>query len=516
MGSGTEEEKKNGLTTEERKLLLRESQPESEKDTGPPPPPDGGWGWVIVVASFLCNMVLDGIAYSFGIFLEPLQKHFEGTGKGTISLVGSILAGFIMLVGPISSMLVNKFGPRKTCIAGACISSAAIFVSTFSPNVYMLMVTYGVLGGLGLGLMYVPAVTAVGYWFEKKRSLVTGISTCGSGFGTIVFAPVVTALLSVTDWQWTNRIIASFCLMCTILGLTMKPVPKPKPGDDDSLAEFKKENGSIIKNDKAFTASKEEMEFIDSSDTQPKVAETQGQPELEQAKQENGYLTVLKNLPFFLVMLSNLPAVMGLYIPYMYLPGITQQRGLTKGQSASLISLIGFFNTGGRIVSGAVTDHPKVDALFVTFIALLSGAFCPLLMTWCFDFWSYAFACILFGVSLSAWPAVTSSMLVELLGLQLLTSAYGVLTCMRGAGAFLGPPLGGFILDAVGPRTDLTNSTDISGVSDAIDANTDLSNYEVAFYISTLLLGISSVGHCFAFCVKKAQQNRRNRDFAEA
>ena len=40
---------------------------------------------------------------------------------------------------------------------------------TLSPKI-----SYGIVGGLGLGLMYVPAVTAVGYWFEKKRSLVTG------------------------------------------------------------------------------------------------------------------------------------------------------------------------------------------------------------------------------------------------------------------------------------------------------------------------------------------------------
>ena len=126
--------------------------------------------------------------------------------------VGSILAGVIMLVGPISSFLVGKFGPRKTCIAGAVVSALSIFISTFSVNVPMLMVFYGVLGGLGLGLMYVPAVTAVGYWFEKKRSLVTGISTCGSGFGTIVFAPVVTALELELGWQWCNRIVAGFCL----------------------------------------------------------------------------------------------------------------------------------------------------------------------------------------------------------------------------------------------------------------------------------------------------------------
>ena len=117
-----------------------------------------------------------------------------------------------MLVGPIASICVNKIGARLTCIAGAIVSAVAIFISTFSINVYMLMVFYGVLGGLGLGLMYVPAVTAVGYWFEKKRSLVTGISTCGSGFGTIVFAPVVTALEGSLGWQWCNRIVASFCL----------------------------------------------------------------------------------------------------------------------------------------------------------------------------------------------------------------------------------------------------------------------------------------------------------------
>ena len=96
------------------------------------------------------------------------------------------------------------------------VSSISIFLSTFSPNVYCLMISYGVLGGLGLGLMYIPAVTVVGYWFEKKRSLVTGISTCGSGFGTIVFAPVVTALEGSLGWQWCNRIVAFFCLAVSV------------------------------------------------------------------------------------------------------------------------------------------------------------------------------------------------------------------------------------------------------------------------------------------------------------
>lgn len=197
---------------------------------------------------------------------------------------------------------------RKTCVAGAVLSSLAIFTSTFSPNVYLLMVLYGALGGFGLGLMYVPAVTAVGYWFEKKRSLVTGISTCGSGFGTIVFAPVVTALVTSLGWQWCNRVVAGFCLLCTLLGLTMKPVPRPATQDQDSITELKQQAGS-----------KEEVALLEAG-----AAEQAGR------EKENGYVTVLKNIPFLLVMLGNLPAVMGLYIPYMFLPGVSHCQNSVK------------------------------------------------------------------------------------------------------------------------------------------------------------------------------------------
>ena len=51
-----------------------------------------------------------------------------------------------------------------------------IGLSSFSPNVHVLMLTYGVIGGIGLGLIYLPAVVAVGYYFESKRALATGIS----------------------------------------------------------------------------------------------------------------------------------------------------------------------------------------------------------------------------------------------------------------------------------------------------------------------------------------------------
>jgi hypothetical protein len=80
---------------------------------------------------------------------------------------------------------------------------------------------------------------------------------------------------------------------------------------------------SVFQSDKAFNASKEELEFIDNNEETAKAPSKDAHIESE-PEPENGYLTVLKNKPFVLVMIANLPAVMGLYIPYMYLPGVSR------------------------------------------------------------------------------------------------------------------------------------------------------------------------------------------------
>jgi hypothetical protein len=63
-----------------------------------PPPPDGGYGWVVVFASFMCNMIVDGIAYTFGVFLGEFVKFF-GEGKGKTAWVGSLLSGMYLSAG---------------------------------------------------------------------------------------------------------------------------------------------------------------------------------------------------------------------------------------------------------------------------------------------------------------------------------------------------------------------------------------------------------------------------------
>lgn len=90
----------------EESRRLTDSEEENALRPELPPPPDGGYGWVIVVASFFCNMVVDGITYTFGVFLTQFVDYF-GEGKGKVAWVGSILTGMCFIAGECDCI---KFG----------------------------------------------------------------------------------------------------------------------------------------------------------------------------------------------------------------------------------------------------------------------------------------------------------------------------------------------------------------------------------------------------------------------
>lgn len=129
-----------------------------------------------------------------------------------------------MCVGPIASALTNKYGCRTVCIAGCVLSCIAFVLSTFSKSIEFLWLAYGVLGGLSFGLIYLPSVVAVGFYFESRRSLATGLAVSGSGLGTFIFAPMVTLLGDTYAWQESFLILAVILLCCVLFAALMKPL----------------------------------------------------------------------------------------------------------------------------------------------------------------------------------------------------------------------------------------------------------------------------------------------------
>ena len=74
------------------------------------------------------------------------------------------------------------------------------------------------LPGIGFGLMYLPSILMVGFYFNKRRALATGITTCGSGVGMFVMAVLVNALLAVYEWKGATRLMSAIVLNGAVMG----------------------------------------------------------------------------------------------------------------------------------------------------------------------------------------------------------------------------------------------------------------------------------------------------------
>ncbi|CAG5118616.1 unnamed protein product [Candidula unifasciata] len=227
MGTGLDRMPSN--KTEHRQTANRclEDVHEGEDEPGfrPPTPPDGGWGWMVVLASFLCNMIVDGVCFSFGVVAKTYQKEFAAS-HSMVGWVGSSLAGCYLLVGPFVSFLCVRYGCRKVTMIGSVVTMAGFIISTQASNVGMLIFTYGVIGGIGFGMVYLPSIVCVGYWFDKKRAFTTGIAVCGTGMGQFAFPPLAHYLLTEYGWEGKNLIMAGIVLHCAVCGMTFLPLDR--------------------------------------------------------------------------------------------------------------------------------------------------------------------------------------------------------------------------------------------------------------------------------------------------
>ncbi len=79
-----------------------------------------------------------------------------------------------MTIAPVASALCNKWGCRQIGIIGSFITAISIATSIFSPNIYIMWLLFGLIGGIGMGLVYLPSIVMVGYYFEEKRAIATG------------------------------------------------------------------------------------------------------------------------------------------------------------------------------------------------------------------------------------------------------------------------------------------------------------------------------------------------------
>lgn len=167
--------------------------------TNPNPNPTRGRWW-IVVAAVLVQLAL-GAVYAWSVFNKPLQEQF-GWSKSETVLPFEVAIGAIFIGSLVGGRIQDRYGPRPVAFGGVALYSVGIMLASLvsAPgDLWLLVLTYGALGGIGLGAAYITPIAMLAKWFPDRRGLITGIAVAGFGFGAVVTAPVAKALLGNTD-----------------------------------------------------------------------------------------------------------------------------------------------------------------------------------------------------------------------------------------------------------------------------------------------------------------------------
>ncbi|CAF4473425.1 unnamed protein product [Rotaria socialis] len=123
-----------------------------------------------------------------------------------------------------SFCVLKKWGCRPIGIIGSIIAGSAIAASVYSSSIYIMWILFGFIGGIGMGLVYLPSIVMVGYYFEDKRAIATGIVTAGTGIGSITFGPLSRFLFNRYKWKYGLIIMSGIVLLCAVCSAFMAPL----------------------------------------------------------------------------------------------------------------------------------------------------------------------------------------------------------------------------------------------------------------------------------------------------
>jgi MFS transporter, OFA family, oxalate/formate antiporter len=150
--------------------------------------------WWITVAGVFMQMAL-GAAYAWSVFRIPLSKAY-GWSISEVTLTFTIcwfLVGCSMVVG---GLWIKRVGPRVVAMVAGGLWGGGVFLASFSGHrLWWLYLTYGAIGGAGIGMGYIVPVTVLMKWFPDRRGLMTGIAVSGFGAGALFAAPAAQWLM---------------------------------------------------------------------------------------------------------------------------------------------------------------------------------------------------------------------------------------------------------------------------------------------------------------------------------
>src|SRR5512144_3013737 len=185
--------------------------------------------WLFVFAGMIMNICL-GTVYAWSVFRKPIAQLFSTaeapiTAKQTLWPFMLFLAVFTALM-PISGRLVQKVHPRTVSLVGSLVVGAGWILSSYATSVNFLYVTYGIIAGAGVGIVYGVPIAVSARWFPDLKGLAVGLTVMGFGVSALVTAPLAQALIQSDGVLRTFFILGIFFLIALgVLSLVLRFPP---------------------------------------------------------------------------------------------------------------------------------------------------------------------------------------------------------------------------------------------------------------------------------------------------
>src|SRR5438034_553936 len=181
--------------------------------------------WVIAIAGVFFQIAL-GAVYAWSVFRVPLTKQF-GWSISQVTLTFTISIFVLGFAAFFGGLWLNRQGPRIVALPGGAFYGVGVFLASFTHSLAWLYISYGLIGGIGLGLGYIVPVAVLVKWFPDKRGLITGIAVGGFGAGALITAPVATRLIQSVGVLSTFAYLGVAYLIVTIIaGMFMQNPPE--------------------------------------------------------------------------------------------------------------------------------------------------------------------------------------------------------------------------------------------------------------------------------------------------
>ncbi|NLV85724.1 MAG: OFA family MFS transporter [Clostridiales bacterium] len=322
-----------------------------------------------VLAAGMLIQLCAGIIYMWSVFKGPVANHLEWS-PSEASLTSSIMLAAFVLGIIIGGRAQDKAGPKFVTLGGSVLTGLGMiltaFVTTQAPRLVYL--SYGIIGGFGVGVLYTATVSVIQKWFPDRRGFATGFMVGAFGFSLVIFAPLTTKLLAENGVPFTFISFGiAFLIICAACSLYLENPPEGF-------------NPSGVAASNAAVAQK-----------QYTTAE------------------MLKTPAFYLIALSMLFILPAYFILNPIFMTLGEERGLSQEMAVLGVMITGIASASGRILTSWVSDllgrrKAVFGIIFITLIAILAMIYAQgTMFIVCIA--AIAFA---FGGSASVYPAITA------------------------------------------------------------------------------------------------------------